>query len=68
MCTEIAIEYENRQRDHSYTQEQVIEKCNNTKIKSCHICKEEKEDYNFDHDHVTGNKRGFTNTECNKNF
>ena len=39
VCAEMANEYENKQKDHSYTKEQAREKWNNTTIKSCHICK-----------------------------
>ena len=41
MCKEIAKEYENRQRDQGYTQEQIREKLKNKTNKSCHICQKE---------------------------
>ena len=70
MRIEIANEYENIQRDHGYRQEQVRGKWNDTTIKSCHICEKKIVDNNFhlDHDHMTGNIRGYTVAECNKNF
>ena len=70
MNTEIANEYESRQRDLNYTQELVRKNRIIQTIKSGHIYEKEILDNNFhlNHGHMTGNTRIFTHTECNKNF